>query len=104
MSSAFKLTEPIQAHGETVFQLKIQKPKAVHLLAMDDIEGENARYIHLISELAGIPRSSAEALDAGDFMELKKVIDRFLFHGRKDSASTTSPETSPTPSAGPQTP
>lgn len=75
---AVTLTHPIQANGETLEIIELGRPKVKHLKIMDTATGEMERAALLIGELAGIPPSSVDQLDAEDFTKLSEALAGFL--------------------------
>ena len=90
MSNAIKLTKPIEAHGETLNELKLRE------LNTEDImrcgypmtikgAGDNAEIVlqpdiaaKYISRLAGIPESSVKALAPVDFNSVMMAVVGFF--------------------------
>ena len=79
------LKTPIDAHGEKVSVLEFDEPT---LGALDDIEivvkGDGSVRLNLgdiaklVSNMAGIPLSSARKIRAGDLPEIGKAVMGFL--------------------------
>jgi len=91
-----KLSQPIQAHGETVEVLKFRPPRGKDLRVAGLIFDTSAdptdpsrtltrfnlqAVANLICTLAGIPMSSVDALSAGDFTAAMGVIAGFFGDG-----------------------
>lgn len=73
-----ELKYPIEANGETVSILELRRPTVKHLKALDNAKGDIAKTATLISELAGIPPSSVDKIDAEDFAAIGEVINGFF--------------------------
>ena len=74
-----ELSQPIQAHGETIHQLTIHPPKVKHLKMMDAVKGDTQKTIVLVSALANIPQSSVEEVTGFDMAQkIAPVISNFL--------------------------
>jgi len=73
-----KLEHPIQANGETVETITLKRPQVRHLKAVDRAQGDIERAALLIGELAGLPPSAVEQIDAADFARLSEVIGGFF--------------------------
>lgn len=96
-----KLAHPIDAHGETVTQITIRKPKGGDVMdigvpfkteangtALPDM-GMMGAYI---SKLAGIPVSSVRNMEVADLMQAVQVVAGFF--GETTLAPTESDEES----------
>lgn len=77
----FELSEPIQAHGETITKLTLARPKVKHLKVVDSVEGDIEKSIALIAELSGLPPSSVEEIDGVDFAKLSETLGKYLKKG-----------------------
>ncbi len=78
MSKTVELKHPIQANGETVSVLHLERPKVKHLKVIDEAPGDIERGARLISALAGIPPSAVDQLDAEDFMAASQAVADFF--------------------------
>ena len=103
-----KLSEPIQAHGQTVHVLTLKPPKGRHLRvagypfrlgggANAAMTVDAAVLARLISELAEIPTSSVDQLEAQDWQACLLAVSTFL--APTDSTSSSS-DTSNKPDGG----
>lgn len=73
------LEHPIEANGEQLAKLTIgRRPTVADLKAMDGQKGEVAKTSALLAKLAGVPPSSIDQMDAGDFMRAGEVVEGFL--------------------------
>jgi len=79
MSNAIKLQFPIESEGQTIETITLRRPKARDLKKMETGKGgEIAKSIDLIANLAEIPPSAVEDLDAADFQAISGVVAGFL--------------------------
>ncbi len=79
MSNAIKLQFPIESEGQTIETITLRRPKARDLKKMENGKGgEIAKSIDLIANLAEIPPSAVEDLDAADFQAISGVVAGFL--------------------------
>lgn len=79
MSTTIKLTYPVEAEGRTIDEITIRRPKARDLRKMETAKGgEIAKSIDLIANLAELPPSAIEDLDASDFQALSEQVAGFL--------------------------
>jgi hypothetical protein len=77
------LEDPVEAHGETLNQLKIRPPNGADMVACGvpfDISGAIGKDTiqQMIVRLAGIPNSSVNALAGSDWMQAANAIMLFL--------------------------
>ncbi|WP_064577177.1 phage tail assembly protein [Cupriavidus gilardii] len=101
MSITFPLSAPIEAHKQTLHELELREPtpedarivKAMpYWVAPDESVQLNPTAAHAyIVRLAGIPPSSVDQLDIGDFNNLCWVVARF-FLKRASTKQTSSSE------------
>jgi hypothetical protein len=77
-TTTITLKHPIKAHGETVETIELKRPTVKHLRAMDKAAGDVDRVASLISELAVLPPSSVDQIDAEDFGAISDVIAVFF--------------------------
>lgn len=78
MAAVVTLKYPIKANGQVLEELTLERPRVKHLKAADGAKGEMEKTALLISELAGIPPSSVDQIDAADFAQLAEVIGGFF--------------------------
>lgn len=74
-----KLSKPIQAHGETVAELKLREPIAKDLRSLP-IGGSTTvgDMIPVLSSIAGIPPSSVDQMVPADLFEALAYISPFF--------------------------
>ena len=82
------LQHPVLANGEELRELRLQRPKVKHLKALDRAVGDVARTAALIAELARIPPSAVDLIDADDFRACGQVLAGF-FSGRPPTGGTS---------------
>ncbi|ASX25862.1 phage tail assembly protein [Candidatus Williamhamiltonella defendens] len=79
MSNTITLQFPIESEGRTLEEITLRRPKARDLKKMETGKGgEIAKSIDLIANLAEIPSSAVEDLDAADFQAVSEVVAGFL--------------------------
>lgn len=79
MSNTITLQFPIESEGQTLEEIPLRRPKARDLKKMETGKGgEIAKSIDLIANLAEIPSSAVEELDAADFQAVSEVVAGFL--------------------------
>lgn len=77
--SKIQLEYPVEAEGQTIDAITIRRPKARDLKRMEVAKGgEIAKSIDLIANLAELPPSAIEDLDAADFQAVSEVVAGFL--------------------------
>lgn len=77
-----QLSEPIQAHGETVSEISLSTPRAKHLRAMPvKAQLDMGDLLNLAGECAGLPPSSMDQLAAGDAFKVVEAMGNFLAGG-----------------------
>ncbi len=86
-----ELTEPVQAHGETLTHLQLQAPKMKHLRARDGAKGPTDASIRVMSVLAGVPPSTIDELTPVDFAAAEAVLRPF-FAGLEEPEEPEEPE------------
>ncbi|WP_434361067.1 phage tail assembly protein [Parasalinivibrio latis] len=70
---------PIEVEGEQITVITLRRPKARDLKHMETAKGgEIAKSIGLIANLAELPPSAIENLDASDFQKVSDVVASFL--------------------------
>lgn len=74
------LTEPIEAHGETVEVLKIRKPKGKDFkkISQRSMENPYAMMLDFGATLAGVPPSSFDEMCADDVAKVFEAVGPFL--------------------------
>lgn len=74
------LTEPIEAHGETVEVLKIQEPKGKHFkkITGKSMEAPIAMILEFGAILANVPPSAFDELCADDVSKVIEAVGPFL--------------------------
>jgi hypothetical protein len=75
------LREPIEINGAKVGVLKLRRPKARDLEAIDKVSGETAKSIMLIANLAEWTPEQVRELDAADFAAASKAVAEMLGNG-----------------------
>ena len=73
-----KLVEPIEANGETIYELTMQRPKVKHLKIVDTVSGDVEMAIMLVSKLCNVPPSSVEELDAEDMAACSELLEGIM--------------------------
>ena len=81
-----KLSDPIQAHGETVGEIEIKKPLAREVIK-HGFPTTPALAAKFISDLAGIPPSSVESMSIKDFSACVEVIGSFFGDAQPTSST-----------------
>lgn len=76
--TVLELSRPIEAHGETIHQITIREPAVKDLKAMDAVDGDIAKGVVLLAQVARIPPSSVEAMLATDFTRASEALADFL--------------------------
>jgi hypothetical protein len=77
-SIVFKLATPMITQEGLVSEIKIRKPRAKDLRAMDKGTGEIGKTLALAQHLTGIHLPFLEDMEAVDFLALSRVIQGFL--------------------------
>lgn len=72
------LREPIEINGAKVGVLKLRRPKVRDLEAIDKIQGETAKTVSLIANLAEWTPDQVRELDASDFAAASKAVAEML--------------------------
>ncbi|USH01055.1 phage tail assembly protein [Grimontia kaedaensis] len=73
------LDYPIDVEGERIDVITLRRPKARDLKHMETAKGgEIAKSIGLIANLAELPPSAIDDLDASDFQTVSDVVAGFL--------------------------
>ena len=76
---SISLNYPVQAFGEEIAELKVQRrPTTKDLKAMDGEKGEVAKTAALMARLCDVPPSTIDAMDAADFSRAAEVVGGFL--------------------------
>lgn len=73
-----ELVEPIQAHGETLTQVELQRPRMKHIEARDGASGQANAGVRIIAAIAGIPPSSVKEMVTEDFGAIESALRPFL--------------------------
>jgi hypothetical protein len=74
-----KLCAPIPHPDGEINELRIRKPKAKDLRAMDNGHpGEIAKTFSLAQQLTGVSMPYLELMDAGDFIAMSTIVQGFL--------------------------
>ncbi len=76
-SKTVQLSYPVEAHGKTINEITLRRPKGADLRAVDGMD-KWAETVTLISRLGSIPPSSANEMDAVDVVACGVVIADFL--------------------------
>lgn len=77
------LQYPIQAHGEEITFLEMKRPTVKQLKKISKSGDEVEKSAAMIAELAGIPPSSVDMIDAADFIAINEVIESFFENSRQ---------------------
>lgn len=98
-----QLSEPVQAHGETITSITLRPPRGKDLIECGvpaDAEGrpDERRAAALISRLAAVPPSTLEAMAARDFMAVMTALVPFF--QEPEAAPSSSSDTSTLPGTG----
>lgn len=72
------LDYPIEAHGETVSELRLRKPTMGDFKATDGAAGDVEATIRLTATIASVPPSSIEAMDPRDFAKVQRFLAPFV--------------------------
>lgn len=72
------LTEPIIDQGAPLRELAFRKPKALDLKVSEQVKGDHAQTIVLISRLTGLPEPVIDTLAIADYAAASEVVARFL--------------------------
>ena len=75
------LTQPIEAHGETLTRLTFRPPRAGDMRAWRIGDTSVGNFMPLISALAGIPPSSVELMSPTDLFAAIDLVAPLLFPG-----------------------
>ena len=75
------LREPIEINGATVGYITLRRPKVRDLEAIDKIQGETAKTVALIANLAELSPETVRDLDAADFAAASKAVADMLGNG-----------------------
>lgn len=73
-----ELSRPIEANGETLYKLTLREPCVKDLKSMDGIDGDIAKAVALAAQLARVPPSAIDGMNAKDFAKLSEVVADFL--------------------------
>jgi hypothetical protein len=94
-----RLSKPIEAHGNTLSELKLREPTGRDLrtcgvpyrLGADESMQIEASVMHrMIAQLAQVPPSAVDQLSASDWQEAATVVLGFFGPATGSSAPTTS--------------
>lgn len=88
MSQTHELKHPITIGGSDLLEVTLRRPKARDLRRFDAGSGNIAQSIDLMSDLAELPPSTIDELDAEDFQALSGILSGFL--GKSPQISTAS--------------
>lgn len=75
------LKEPLKEGSKTITELRLRRPKAGDLRALDTATGEVGRVLALAASLSGEFEKVLDRLGIEDFMTLNQVLDGFLPSG-----------------------
>lgn len=75
------LREPVEINGAKVGVLKLRRPKVRDLEAIDKIQGETAKTVMLVANLAEWTPDQVRELDAADFAAASKAVAEMLGNG-----------------------
>lgn len=86
MHTVYKLKHPVDIAGETLSQLKVRRPNAGDMMAMDDASGDIGKLIKLLSSCADEPESTIKKLDGEDLAGAGNIVKAFLLPGQATGA------------------
>lgn len=109
MSTVFKLSKPVMAHGQEITELTLREPTVTDTMDLGmpyvvDISGDEAAIAFkptvlakYVTRLATVPMSTIKALPISDWMALQGVVQGFFGQsgGAASSGSQSEPSTSP---------
>ena len=73
------LQHPIEAHGETITELKLREPRVRDVRkALRGAEGETDTACRLIAQLADVPPSTVDELRLDDFVACSQALTELL--------------------------
>ncbi|MBV5272502.1 MAG: phage tail assembly protein [Lamprocystis purpurea] len=78
VETTIALEYAIEAHGETLSQLTLRRPRVRDLRLLDEAKGDVGKTAALIGALAGLTPREVDQLDAGDFTRLGLAVADFL--------------------------
>lgn len=78
MSTTIQLKVPVTVNGITVSTLTLRRPKVRDLEAIDKVQGDIAKSISLIANLAEWTPEDVRELDAADFATVSKAVADML--------------------------
>ncbi|GIX31360.1 MAG: hypothetical protein KatS3mg124_1832 [Porticoccaceae bacterium] len=78
MTITIQLREPVEINGAKIGVLKLRRPKVRDLEAIDKIQGETAKTVALIANLAEWTPDQVRELDAADFAAASKAVAEML--------------------------
>lgn len=75
----FRLSKPVQAHGEDHLVLTLREPTGADVLEFGLLEGfEPAQFVPLVGRLAKVPDGTIKSMAARDLLSLATVLSRFF--------------------------
>ena len=101
MAEVISLAHPVKAHGKELAELTLRRPTGrdmrvcgqVYKLTTDGEIAVQAQAMHrMIAELAGVPPSAVDLLDAADWNAASAVVLGFIMAAE----TKTPPQTEPT--------
>ncbi|RPE72545.1 tail assembly chaperone E/41/14-like protein [Tibeticola sediminis] len=75
------LREPVEINGAQIGVLSLRRPKVRDLEAIDKVQGETAKTVMLIANLAEWTPEQVRELDAADFAAASKAVAEMLGNG-----------------------
>lgn len=82
----YKLKHPVDIAGETLKELKVRRPNAGDMMAMDEASGDIGKLIKLLTSCADEPESTIKKLDGDDLMGAGLIVKGFLSLGQATGA------------------
>jgi len=81
------LNFPVEVAGRLIDQVSLSRPTVKHLMSFDKAEGDMAKMVSLVADLADLMPAEINAIDASDFMRLSTVVEGFLDGGTENGGT-----------------
>ena len=82
-NTVLDLKTPISAKdGTEISQLIFRRPTAGDLQAMDEVKGDTAKSVRVLSRVCDLPLALISKLDGYDFMQAQGIVSGFLTRPR----------------------
>ena len=81
-----RLTTPINVSGEQVDVLTLSEPTVGHMMKIDNVKGNIAQGVALVSACAGLTPREVEQISALDFGNCVAALEPFLPGGMSATA------------------